>query len=78
MSEEEINYLITAQKQLDAAFISKIKSEKSAAQLHKCLAIMTENKTIDNKIRNAIIIRMKEIAPEYLESKEFLKWAYEN
>ena len=34
---------------------------------------MTENKTIDDKIRNAIITRMKQIAPEYLESKEFLK-----
>ena len=43
MSEEEINYLITAQKQLDAAFLNKINTEKSAAQLRKCLAIMTEN-----------------------------------
>ena len=61
MSEEEINYLITAQKQLDAAFLNKINTEKSAAQLRKCLAIMTENKTIDSKIRDSIISRIKQV-----------------
>ena len=59
--DKEIEYLITAQKQLDAAFINKINNEKSAAQLRKCLAIMTENKTIDGKIRDAIIRRIKQV-----------------
>lgn len=59
--DKEIDYLITAQKQLDAAFINKINNEKSAAQLRKCHAIMTENKTIDSKIRDAIINRIKQV-----------------
>ena len=61
MLEEEINYLITAQKQLDAALINKINNEKSAEKLRYCLAIMTENKTIDSKIRDAIISRIKQV-----------------
>lgn len=61
MSEEEINYLITAQKQLDAAFLNKINKEKSADKLRKCLHIMTENKIIDSKIRDAIISRIKQV-----------------
>ena len=68
MPEEEINYLISAQKQLDAAFLNKINTEKSVLELFKCFAIMTENKIIDSKIRDAIVSRVAKLNPELFAS----------